>query len=147
MVKAKNVNDHWGSYSFFNILTPLPKQNVPVFSLNLKQNRKFVIFMAFKWGSCPHESIWFSWIKTKAWTLSWKVSLGKFVYKGISCSEVWYENSHIFQLLSSWKFSSKNISAYSLFEERHLNHERFHLVSFPFKTQHISFKARRNAYI
>lgn len=126
---------------------PLPRQAVPVFSLNSKQNRKFVIFVAFKCGSCLHESIWFSWIKSKPWTFIWKVSLGKFVYKGISCSEVWYENSHIFQLLSSWKFSSKNISAYSLFQERNLNHERFHLVSFPYKTQHISFKARRSAYI
>lgn len=108
---AKNVNDHWVCYFFSKVLTP-PPQTVPIFSLNLKQNKKFVIFMAFKWGSCPHESIWFSWIKTKPWTSSWKVNLGKFVYKVISCSEVWYKNSYIFQLLSSQMFSNKNISAY-----------------------------------
>ena len=103
----------WSLGDSFSKITPLLlKQTVPVFSVHSKQNRKFVILMALKWGSCRHESIWFSWIKTKPWTLSWKVNLGKFVYKDISCTKVQYKNSYVFQLLSSRIFSNKNISTY-----------------------------------
>lgn len=121
---------------FPRILT-LPLQTVPAFSLSFWQNRKFVIFMALKWGSWPHESIWFSWIQMKPWTLIWKVNLGKFVYKDISCTKVWCKNSYIFQLLSSQIFSNKNISASFQFEKRNFNHERFYFVSFLYKTRHI----------
>lgn len=97
---------------------------LPIFSLNIKYNKtkNFVILMAFTWENCSHRSIWISWIKTKPW----KVNLGKFVYKSISCTKLWYKNIYIIQVLNwlaqvfnSFNFSiGRNISTYPYLEKK-----------------------------